>query len=959
MRMGSVNRSYIFALSIVIIFALAGVSTLYDRPHNPRSAEAFSGRSLVEPASTSAPALAAAYGRLPLTFERNDGQSDPQVRFTSHGSGYALALTSTGAIFEFGGKPAKPSRLISSSKAETPLNRGAEARINLLGARPGLRVSGVGELPGRANYFIGNDRSKWRTNVPTYSRVKYAGVYPGIDLVYYGNQRQLEYDFAVSPGADPNAIALTVEGAAPTIGKQGDLILTANGDDLVFRRPHIYQDTRAGRQSIEGQYALRKNRVSFQVAAYDRSRPLIIDPVLSYSTLLGGDFDDSGNAIAIDSAGDAYITGFTCSDNFPVSATAFQKSNAGGSGHCSSLGGQQFMDVFVTKLNPRGTKIVYSTYLGGSGEDIGAGIAVDSSGNAYVDGVTNSVNFPTTAGAMQTTCAPENVWNNSTCTLISVESTCGSPADNFNGFVTKLNPTGSALIYSTYMGGTGNDGLDAIAIDAQGEAYVAGHATSEPSADVSCGSPPNFFPVSFVWPTTATGFQTLNANIQQPLTQENFYVVFSKLTADGSGLAYSSDLSGPGTGGGNSGSVNTALGIATDSTGNAYLTGYANDSGFPVTTGAFQCTTCSAPNAPDAFVAKFNPTLSGTASLIYSTRIGGNGGDFGYGIGVDSAGNAYVGGSTGGSQNTNPSSNFPTTTGAFQASCPTAAFGCNGTSGWITKFNPAGSQLVYSTYLGGPTSASNNQVFGIAVGPGDDAFVTGYSNDPAFPLLNSIQTLAGVQNVIVSELNPAGSALSFSTFLGGSGVDAGNGIATDSAGNIFVSGETGSTNGTMPFFPTTTGAFQTGCGDAGACNGFVDGFVSRISGTPLADLSVGNTPSPSPVPSGTNLTYTIVVTNAGPSTAHSISLRDNVPAKTTFVSVAITSGSCSAPPVGGTGLVSCSGFNLSKGASATETLVVRVNALKGGTITDKVQAQSMTPDPNPANNSVTVMTSVS
>jgi hypothetical protein len=629
-----------------------------------------------------------AYGKLPLHFEVNQGQTHEDVRFLARGSGYSLYLTSGEAVFVL----VKPDpdkkrgwhgKRDWRSQHERPKMQGVMLRMAIVGARPAPPVSGLEELPGRANYFIGDDPAKWRTNIPTYGKVHYRGVYPGIDLVYYGNQRQLEYDFIVAPGADPGSILLDFQGADRLeVNAEGELVLHAVGGALRQRKPVIYQEVSGTRREIAGGYVLQgANRVGFQVPAYDRSRPLVIDPVLSYSTYLGGGGNDFGEGIAVDANGNAYVTGSTfnfSSDTFPTTPGAFQTT--------TNLG---IFHAFVTKLNPTGSALVYSTYLGGEFDDFGLGIAVDTDGNAYVTGRILGFGFPTTAGAFQTTKG-------------------GSSGGSYDAFVTKLNPTGSALVYSTYLGGGGNDLGEGIAVDADGNAYVTGSAGE------------------FGFPTTAGAFQT---------TSELGGAFVAKFNPTGSALVYSTFL---GVSGGGSG-------IAVDASGNAFVTG-ATNSTIPITAGAFQLI----PGGGfDAFVTKLNPTGS---TLVYSTYLGGSGDDFGGGIAVDADGNAYVTGATG-------STNFPTTSGAFQP-----AF-AGGTGRLFCCHAPI------------------------------DAFVT--------------------------KLNPTGSALVYSTYLGGSGDDSGNGIAVDTLGNAYLTGDTGSTN-----FPTTSGAFRSA--NTSTSSTTSDAFVAKF-----------------------------------------------------------------------------------------------------------------------------------
>jgi hypothetical protein len=431
-------------------------------------------------------------------------------------------------------------------------------------------VTGLEKLPGTANYFVGNDSTKWRSNVPAYARVRYDDLYPGVDLVYYGNQRELEYDFVVRPGADPSRIVLGFQGADRLeVDAQGDLMLHTALGPVRQRKPVIYQEADGVRREIAGSYVLKGLRqVGFQVAAYDASKPLVIDPTLVYSTYLGGSGGEQGNGIAVDADGNAYVTGTVNSGSsvtFPTAAGAFDTNFGAGAEH-----------VFVTKVDPTGSTLIYSTYLGGNGfSDKGFGIAVDAAGHAYVTGHTQG-DFPTTPGAFKTTFI--------------------NSGGSYDAFVTKLNPTGNGLVYSAYLGGCNDDEGFAITVDAVGNAYVTGRTTS----------------VNF--PTTPGAFDTTKA-LQD--------VFVTKLDPSGSALVYSTFLGG--------GSFNQGLGIAVDAAGNAYVTGSAG-SGFPTTPGAFDTTFGS---GQDAFVTKLNPT--GT-SLVYSTYLGGSAFDEGRGISVDATG---------------------------------------------------------------------------------------------------------------------------------------------------------------------------------------------------------------------------------------------------------------------------------------------------------------------------------
>ncbi len=603
-----------------------------------------------------------AYGKLPLHFEANQGQTDSGVKFLSRGRGYTLFLTGRGEAVMLLGKPApkhdalEPAALLhaAAKPPPEPARPAAVVRMNLIGASTSPRVEGVEESPGKANYFIGNDPKKWRTNVPMYAEVKVHAVYPGVDLVYYGNQRKLEYDFIVAPGGDPGSITMAVEGAERTfLDRQGDLVLAIEDREVRFQKPVVYQEVDGVRREISGSYKLKSaHQVGFQVGAYDGSRPLIIDPALSYSSYLGGGSDDEGFGIAVDSGGHAYVTGFTSSTDFPTTPGAF-RTTSGSAAH-----------AFVTKLNAAGSALLYSTYLGGSGNDQGFGIAVDSSGHAYVTGLTSSIDFPTTPGAFQT-------------------ASGGGP----HAFVTKLNAAGSALVYSTYLGGSRFDLGRGIAVDSGGYAYVTGFTTS-----------PDF-------PTTTGAFQTTSGG------RADAFV--TKLNSTGTGLVYSTYLGG--------GFNEQGLGIAVDPGGHAYVTGFTFSANFPTTTGAFQFTAPVKvpPGSGDAFVTKLNAAGS---ALLYSTYLGGSGGDRGLGIAVDSGGHAYVTGST-------TSANFPITTGSFQATAPVKV-PPGGGDAFVTALNPLGTGLVYSSYLGG---SGEDVGFGIALDGSFSAYVTGFTNSINFP----------------------------------------------------------------------------------------------------------------------------------------------------------------------------------------------------------------------------------
>jgi len=635
------------------------------------------------------------YGKLPLSFEPNRGQTEARVKFLARIPGYTLYVTSDEAVFA--GRD------------------GSVERMKLLGASRKMRIEPLDKQPGISNYFIGNDPAKWRTNVANYGRVALREVYPGIDLIFYSNERQLEYDWVVAPGVDPRQIRVRWNGAEPVRkNADGDLVLSAS---LRQKKPLIQQDGKP----IDGGYVVHGKEVSFEVAKYDATKPLVIDPVFLYSTYLGGSSGDIGQGIAVDGAGNAYVTGYTFSTNFPTT-NPVQAGNGGGN------------DVFVTKINAAGSARVYSTYLGGTGTDIGNAIAVDGSGNAYVTGYTTSTDFPT-AKPLQ-----------------------GGNRGLADAFVTKINAAGSVLMYSTYLGGSGDDQGMGIAVDASGNSYVTGWAQSTD------------------FPTTSSPFQAGNGGGMDAFV--------TKINAAGSAQVYSTYLGGGGDDQGN--------GIAVDGAGNAYVTGYTFSTNFPITNSVIQA---GNGGNSDAFATKIN---SAGSALVYSTYLGGSGFDSGNGIAVDSSGSAYLTGYTG-------SANFPTTN-PLQAGSGGGNFDV-----FVAKINAAGSARLYSTYLGGNGDDSGN---GVAVDQAGNAYVSGFTNSTNFPTTNPLQAgNGGDYDMFLTKINASGSASVYSTYLGGSLADVGRGIAVDGSGNAYVTGYTTSTD-----FPTTN---PLQAGNGGSYDAFV------------------------------------------------------------------------------------------------------------------------------------------
>jgi len=705
--------------------------------------------------------LAKRYGELPLSFEANEGQADGRARFVARGRGYVALL--------------EPGQIVLGL---TPLNRSqrsASLRMTLVNANPRATISGVDLLPGKSNYFVGANPAGWHSNIPTYAKVRYAQVYPGVDLVAYGNQRQLEYDFVLAPHTGVRQLRLRIDGARRlALDPQGNLLVATAGGQLSFLRPIAYQGSNpAARHRVRTRYVLRpKHEIGFEVASYDPGQPLVIDPVLNYSTFLGGSGGDVGEGIAVDASGNAYVTGATASLNFPTSSP-FQKTIGGGA------------DVFVAKLNATGSALTYSTYLGGVGDDLGNAIAIDASGNAYVTGSTLSADFPTTTGAFQTK--------------------YGGSGD---AFVAVLNPSGAALVYSSYLGGSGSDFGQGLAVDSSGNAYITG---STDSAD---------FP-------TAKPLQSANGGASDAFV--------AKVNSSGSTLVYSTYLGGS--------AADTGQAIAVDGSGDAYVAGATASANFPV---ASPLQPSNGGGSQDAFVSKLSADGS---TLVYSTYLGGSGTDRAFGIALDSAANVYVVGDT-------TSANFPTTSGVVQA-------GNNGSSdAFASKLNAAGSALVYSTLLGG---SGLDRATAVAVDASGHAFITGLTQSSNFPTAHPVQTNFGggacgsspCSDAFVTELDPPAASLVYSTYLGGSGADAGQAIALDSSGNAYVAGGTASSN-----FIAIGGAVQGTYGGVGASG---NAFVTKVN----ASNDPGLAATPQSINFGNqaldiaSAAQTVTVTNAG------------------------------------------------------------------------------------------------
>jgi hypothetical protein len=672
--------------------------------------------------------IAQAMRLIPMAFEANEGQFESDVRFIARGLGYGAVLRDSGAtlrLTRFGGNEA----------------RSASIDVRFAGANPNVRPVGRDETLHKTNYLIGSDPARFRTGITSYRTVEYEELYPGIDLVYYGNQTKLEYDLIVRPGGDPSAIRLEYQGAKPTIDRNGDLILRTAAGELKQLRPVAYQDVDGARKNVSVRYvASGRNSVGIRVARYDATRTLVIDPVLSYSTFLGGKASEEGVAIAVDETGNAYVAGQTESGDFPTTGGAFD----------SSLSRNE-RDAFIVKLNPTATALVFATYLGGSaGYDEAKGVQVDAAGNVYVCGVTgagpiNANNFPTTPGAYQVT----------------------TPIGANSGFLSKLSPNGTKLIYSTYLIGTSPNGL---AVDIYGQAYVTGRAVSDFSAT------PGAFQQSgansaFVAKVNTSGSSLIygtfiggtsrdigkaiaidaqgNAYVAGLTESSNFPRVLAmkatisgvrdgfvaKVNPTGSALLFSTYIGGSG--------YDEVHAIAVDGAGSIYLAGHTQSTDFPLVN-AFQTSIAS------GFLAKLNP--SGSA-FTYSTYLGPINSAVGINaISVD--GNGFV-----------------TVAGvSYNAFFPLQDPINNSTSGlFVTRFDPSGLSLVYSILVGSATPAITDESTGgpgLFVDTGGNTFVTATTGDPAFPITAGVidPTLGGTSgDAVVLKLSSKKLAVSIAS----------------------------------------------------------------------------------------------------------------------------------------------------------------------------------------------------
>ena len=704
------------------------------------------------------------YGKIPLVFTVNKGQVDSQVKFTTQGTGCMIFFTTQETTFLLN-RENKKSRALQATKRsarsdDAPFTDGKPKfdreyyvlKLQFVNANPTPEVVGENRLTGNNNYFIGNNPSQWQKDVPNFDKIRLCNLYNGIDLVYYGNRNGIKYDFVVKPGADLSQILLAYDfgddydNARISLNEDGELVITTPLGDIIERKPYCYQEINSKKQEREARYVIvdeESNSFTFRIEEYSINYPLFIDPAIVYSTFLGGSTEDAGIDITVDNSGFAYITGLTLASTYPTTSGAFDESF-----------NERDCDVVVTKLNPSGTELVYSTFIGGSGWDEGRGITIDSSGCVYITGWTKSNDYPTTPGAF------DESYN----------------SGEIDAFVTKLNASGSELVYSTFLGGDGDDYGWGEALDESGYVYVTGYTRSND------------------YPTTPGAFDESFNN--------GWDVFITKLNTAGTELAYSTYV------GGSDDDYGWAIDI--DDSGCAYITGYTSSSTFPITPGAFDI---SHNGEIDVFVTKLNTT--GT-ELVYSTFIGGSDGDYAWPIEVDDYGCAYISGYT-------RSSTYPTTPGALDE---------HYSGGWdvfVTKLNTSGTGLEYSTFLGGH---EDDLGYGLAVDESGCAYVTGFTFSSTYPITPDAydKIINGGRDIFITTLNETGNGLLYSTFLGGAEREWATVLVLDRKGDAYITGQVWSPN-----YPVTPGAFDEGLDEPN------DGYVTKFTFEEVPTVAITGT----------------------------------------------------------------------------------------------------------------------
>jgi uncharacterized protein (TIGR03437 family) len=723
-----------------------------------------------------------------LTLEANLGQSDSRYKFLGRGDGYFLFLNDQETVLDLGTR---------------------QIRLHLDGARPGAPAT-TGDAFQRTHYLLGPDPNHWIPNVPVYDEVGFTGVYPGVDIVYYAREGKLEHDFRLAPGADPSRIRWALQGV-DRVSRDGDALLLHAGDlNIRWDAPVAYQ----GSRRIPAGYKLDSAGIRFTLGEYDRSKPLVIDPVIRYVSYLGRRGGELAGRSTVDAQGNVYLTGASTDAQYPTTPGAAATNPLGFSNS----------NIVVTKMDASGSRLLYSTYIGGVGSELATGVALDAAGALYITGVTDSTDFPVTPGAYQTKPAP----------------TPTGTKDFANCFITKLNPAGSALVYSTFLSGSLRDGCTAIAVDRAGSAVVIGAS------------------VSTDFPTTPDAPQS---RYRLGQGDPSYDAIVAKLNPAGSALVFSTFIGGNGN--------DSAHGVAVDNADNIYVTGVTNSGNtFPVTDAAFDRTYNGQGGSPgfynigDAFLLKLNPL--GT-QLIYSTLLGGARDDSAFAVAVDPQGNAYVTGNT-------LSQDFPVTAGAAQRTWAGAGGQPYLPAGdiFLTKVNPAGTAIVYSTLLGG---SLDDRAISLALGPDNSVHLVGHTLSTNFPVTNdAAQTLLKSTNPtdpratgdgFYAHIDPAGTRVLYATYLGGANSDWLTGVSLDATGAITVTGTTASSD-----IATTAAAYQRNY--FGSPDNFLpmgDLLIARFGDAPAVSVSaVVNAASYNAASVSPGLIVTLGGTGLGPDT---------------------------------------------------------------------------------------------
>lgn len=687
-------------------------------------------------------------------FIENKGQWNSDVLFMTQIGGMNAWITKNGMSYEFydaefNNHASTSHKIVEKSQSKNYNVSGHRIAFNIIGGNPIGNAHGKQQQTGYYHFLVGDDPSRHASNIALFKEVIVHDIYPGIDMRYYFDKSYLRYDYIVQPGADLSKILFSLEGTDNVyVNKSGALTFTTSLGDVSFSELFSYE--KSTRRKVASKFIKKGEYWSIDVGEYNKNEILVIDPLL-YSTFIGGSLQDVGNSISLDASANVYITGSTLSANYDITTGPFQANQAGN------------WDVLVTKLDPSGSALIYSTFIGGAGSDFGSGIVVDSEFNTFLTGYTNSTNYDITANVFQS-----------------------ANDGNVDAFVTKLNNTGTALIYSTYIGGTDGDYSWGITIDKFGNAYIAGHSWS---LDYDC---------------TPGALQATSGG-------GSYDVFVTKVNPLGTGLIYSTYIGGD--------SNDIARSIAVDASGCAYITGDAGPN-YLITAAAFQTVNAG---GSDLFVTKLSESGN---EVIYSTYIGGSSFEDGYDIGVDNFGNAYVAGSS-------ESLNYKVTANAFQTTQQ---------GGWsdaiLTKLNTSGSALLYSTYIGGN---GDDVAHSVAIDESGNACIVGRTESTNFDITpNTYQsTNAAGRDVFVSKFNSDGTNLLYSTYIGGNNNDVGLSVALDEPGNAYVTGLTYSTD-----YDTTPETFQT------ILAGGMDLFVSKVVMTPELSVeeqhTIGFFASPNP-----------------------------------------------------------------------------------------------------------------